>query len=44
MEIGEVLRHQSMHTTEIYTKIDIKGLRSLAQPWPIKEDSYEQTT
>ena len=32
-EIGEVLRHQLPSTTEIYTKIDIVSLRSLAQPW-----------
>jgi site-specific recombinase XerD len=33
-EIGEVLRHRSAATTEIYAKVDIGGLRSLAQPWP----------
>ena len=32
-EIGEILRHQLPSTTEIYTKIDIVSLRSLAQPW-----------
>ncbi len=32
-EIGEILRHQSPNTTEIYTKVDIVSLRSLAQPW-----------
>jgi site-specific recombinase XerD len=32
-EIGEVLRHQLPNTTEIYTKVDIVSLRSLAQPW-----------
>jgi integrase/recombinase XerD len=35
-EIGEVLRHRSPNTTEIYAKVDIQGLRSLALPWPIK--------
>ncbi len=34
-EIGEVLRHRSSHSTEIYAKVDFKGLRSLAHPWPI---------
>lgn len=34
-EIGELLRHQQTATTEIYAKVDIVGLRSLAQPWPI---------
>lgn len=33
-EIGEVLRHRSPNTTEIYAKVDFDGLRSLAQPWP----------
>jgi site-specific recombinase XerD len=32
-EIGEILRHQLPSTTELYTKIDIVSLRSLAQPW-----------
>jgi len=34
-EIGEVLRHRSPNTTEIYAKVDFDSLRSLAQPWPI---------
>jgi site-specific recombinase XerD len=33
-EIGEVLRHRASSTTEIYAKVDISGLRSLALPWP----------
>ena len=33
-EIAEVLRHRTPSTTEIYAKVDIGGLRSLAQPWP----------
>jgi site-specific recombinase XerD len=33
-EIGQVLRHRSPNTTEIYAKVDLSGLRSLAQPWP----------
>jgi site-specific recombinase XerD len=33
-EIGELLRHRAAATTEIYAKVDIGGLRSLAQPWP----------
>ncbi len=32
-EIGEILRHRSPNTTEIYAKIDFAGLRPLAQPW-----------
>lgn len=34
-EIGEVLRHRTTNTTEIYAKVDFNGLRSLAQSWPI---------
>ena len=34
-EIGEILRHRSPNTTEIYAKIDFAGLSSLAQPWPV---------
>lgn len=33
-EIGLVLRHRTMQTTEIYAKVDLEGLRALAQPWP----------
>jgi site-specific recombinase XerD len=33
-EIGQVLRHRAPNTTEIYAKVDIQGLRSLALPWP----------
>ena len=34
-EIGEVLRHRSPNTTEIYAKVDLAGLSALAQPWPV---------
>ena len=34
-EIAEVLRHRAPTTTEIYAKVDLDGLRSLAQPWPV---------
>lgn len=33
-QIGQVLRHQQMSTTEIYAKVDVQALRALAQPWP----------
>ena len=33
-EIGEILRHQHPSTTEIYAKVDLSALRSIAQPWP----------
>jgi site-specific recombinase XerD len=35
-EIGQILRHRSPNTTEIYAKVDLQGLRSLALPWPRK--------
>jgi len=35
-EIGEILRHRSPNSTEIYAKVDIEGLRSIARPWPVK--------
>lgn len=34
-EIGAVLGHQHPDTTRIYTKIDLKALHTLAQPWPV---------
>jgi site-specific recombinase XerD len=33
-EIGEVLRHRSPNTTEIYAKLDFDALRDVAMPWP----------
>lgn len=33
-EIGELLRHERVETTQIYAKLDLGALRSLAQPWP----------
>ena len=35
-EIGQILRHRVPNTTEIYAKVDIEGLRSLARPWPVR--------
>jgi site-specific recombinase XerD len=32
-EIGEILRHQVPSTTEIYAKVDVAALRTLALPW-----------
>jgi site-specific recombinase XerD len=32
-EIGEILRHQLAHTTEIYAKVAVAELKSLSQPW-----------
>ncbi len=33
-EIGQVLRHRSPTTTEIYAKLDFDALRDVAMPWP----------
>jgi site-specific recombinase XerD len=33
-EIGQVLRHRSPNTTEIYAKLDFDALRIVAMPWP----------
>jgi len=33
-EIGQVLRHRSPNTTEIYAKLDFDALRDIALPWP----------
>lgn len=34
-EIGQVLRHRSPNTTEIYAKLDFGALRDIALPWSI---------
>lgn len=33
-DIGALLRHQSIETTQIYAKVDVVALRQIAQPWP----------
>lgn len=33
-EIGDVLRHRHPATTQIYAKVDVAALQTLAQPWP----------
>lgn len=33
-EIGQILRHRSAQTTEIYAKVDVGALRDLAIAWP----------
>ena len=35
-EIGELLRHRSPNSTEIYAKVDLEGLRSIVRIWPEK--------
>jgi site-specific recombinase XerD len=32
--IGQILRHQDLATTALYAKVDLDGLRQVAQPWP----------
>lgn len=34
--IAAVLRHHSLTSTAIYARVDVAGLRELAQPWPIE--------
>jgi integrase/recombinase XerD len=33
-DIGTLLRHRSIETTQIYAKVDVLALRQIAQPWP----------
>jgi site-specific recombinase XerD len=33
-EIGQILRHRELTTTQIYAKVDLKSLRTIAQAWP----------
>ena len=33
-EIGQLLRHNDLTTTQIYAKVDIAALRTVALPWP----------
>jgi site-specific recombinase XerD len=33
-EISDTLRHRSRATTMIYARLDVEGLRTIAQPWP----------
>lgn len=34
IQIGQVLRHQSLQSTAIYARVDVGLLRELAAPWP----------
>jgi site-specific recombinase XerD len=33
-DIGALLRHRSIETTQIYAKVDVTALQPIAQPWP----------
>jgi site-specific recombinase XerD len=35
-EISDALRDRSWSTTLLYARLDIEGLRSIAQPWPLE--------
>jgi integrase/recombinase XerD len=35
-EIGDMLRHRSRASTMIYARLDVDGLRSIAQSWPVE--------
>lgn len=37
VEIGQLLRHRSPNTTEIYAKLDFAALRDVAMPWPVTQ-------
>jgi len=41
-QIGEVLRHRDLESTELYAKVDVNALRALAPPWP--GTRHERTT
>ena len=33
-DISQVLRHRDLATTQVYAKVDLVALRSVAEPWP----------
>jgi integrase/recombinase XerD len=33
-DIGAILRHRSIQSTQIYAKVDVRSLDQIAQPWP----------
>ena len=33
-DVAALLRHRSIATTQIYAKVDVTALRTIAQPWP----------
>jgi site-specific recombinase XerD len=33
-DIGRLLRHRSIETTQVYAKVDVSALNAIAQPWP----------
>lgn len=35
-EVGELLRHRDYGTTGLYAKVDLRSLRHVAAPWPVR--------
>jgi hypothetical protein len=35
-EVGELLRHRHFDTTSLYAKVDLRSLRRVAAPWPMR--------
>lgn len=33
-QIADILRHRSLDTSMIYTKVDLQRLAAVAMPWP----------
>jgi site-specific recombinase XerD len=33
-DISQVLRHRDLATTQVYAKVDLVALHSVAEPWP----------
>ena len=33
-EIGDILRHRRLNTTQIYAKVDLAALKAIVPPWP----------
>jgi len=33
-EVGQLLRHRGISSPSIYARVDVEGLRQIAQPWP----------
>jgi site-specific recombinase XerD len=40
-QIGKILRHENVNTTSYYAKVDFQKLRTIVQPWPIKNNERE---
>ena len=35
-EVADILRHRSLDSVAIYTKLDLPTLAEVAQPWPLE--------